>query len=260
MAAAYWKLPTRRWLLATRASTAPGSRVSRRTWRPVATTASERVVGMPSACIASLTTYSRSIGPTAARPSPPRANGVRPDPFRCRSRSRPSASTSSPSSSARPSPEPRGVPAELVPGVGLGHRGGPVRHRGCRPAAAGRRRCAASPGRGRARRQRLVEHQQPRVGRLLGLPGQRQLGQFAGEAAVQTNGRGGGDAHPVEGTYDVGGAPPASRPGSPATPGCGLTGSTARVSGTRRYVSAGPRSFGKEARRTDVSTGTSVRM
>ena len=72
--------------------------------RPVATTASERVVGMPSACIASLTTYSRSIGPTAARPSPPRANGVRPEPLRCRSRSRPSASTSSPSSSARPSP------------------------------------------------------------------------------------------------------------------------------------------------------------
>ena len=46
--------------------------------RPVATTASERVVGMPSACIASLMTYSRSIGPTTASPSPPRANGVRP--------------------------------------------------------------------------------------------------------------------------------------------------------------------------------------
>ena len=104
VAAAYWKLPTRRWLLATRASTAPGSRASRRTRRPVATTARERVVGMPRACIASLTTYSRSIGPTAARPSPPRANGVRPEPLRCRSRSRPCASFSSPSSRARPSP------------------------------------------------------------------------------------------------------------------------------------------------------------
>ena len=60
--AAYWKLPTRRWLLATRASTAPGSSVSRRTVRPVATTAKDRVVGMPRACIASLTMYSRSIG------------------------------------------------------------------------------------------------------------------------------------------------------------------------------------------------------
>ena len=28
--------------------------------------------------MASLMTYSRSIGPTAARPSPPRENGVRP--------------------------------------------------------------------------------------------------------------------------------------------------------------------------------------
>ena len=55
---------------------------------PVATTASARVVGMPSACIASPITYSRSIGPTAALPSPPRANGVRPEPLRCRSRRR----------------------------------------------------------------------------------------------------------------------------------------------------------------------------
>ena len=42
---------------------------------PVAATARARVVGMPSACIASLTSTSRSIGPTAALPSPPRANG-----------------------------------------------------------------------------------------------------------------------------------------------------------------------------------------
>ena len=52
----------------------------------VATTASERVVGMPSACIASLITYSRSIGPTAALPSPPREYGVRPEPFNAMSR------------------------------------------------------------------------------------------------------------------------------------------------------------------------------
>ena len=109
VADAYWNVPTRRWLDATRASTAPGTwacrpSTSRTIDSPVATTASERVVGMPSACIASLIKYSRSIGPTAARPSPPRANGVRPDPLRCRSRRAPSSSTNSPSNSARPSP------------------------------------------------------------------------------------------------------------------------------------------------------------
>ena len=104
VAAAYWNVPTRRWLAATRASTAPGSIVSRTTCSPVATTASARLVGMPSACIASPMRYSRSIGPTAAFPSPPRANGVRPEPFRCTSRRRPRRSSTSPSSSARPSP------------------------------------------------------------------------------------------------------------------------------------------------------------
>ena len=87
--AAYWNVPTRMWLAATRARTAPGSGRSRITRSPVATTASAREVGMPSACIASPITYSRSIGPTTALPSPPRANGVRPEPFRCRSRRRP---------------------------------------------------------------------------------------------------------------------------------------------------------------------------
>ena len=63
---------------ATRVSTAPGSIVSRITFSPVMTAASERVVGMPSANIASLTMYSRSTGPSAARPSPRRENGVGP--------------------------------------------------------------------------------------------------------------------------------------------------------------------------------------
>ena len=49
------------------------ARCSRYTGSPVATTASARVVGMPSACIASPISTSRSIGPTAALPSPPRA-------------------------------------------------------------------------------------------------------------------------------------------------------------------------------------------
>ena len=62
-AAKNWKVPTRMWLDATRVSTAPGSAVSRITGSPVVTAASERVVGMPSAAIASLTMYSRSTGP-----------------------------------------------------------------------------------------------------------------------------------------------------------------------------------------------------
>jgi hypothetical protein len=47
---------------------------------------------------------SRSIGPTAALPSPPRENGVRPEPFRAMSRRRPARSITSPSNTARPSP------------------------------------------------------------------------------------------------------------------------------------------------------------
>ena len=69
------------WLAATRASTAPGKGRSRATISPVNATARLRVVGIPSACIASLTMYSRSIGPSAARPSPLRENGVMPEPL-----------------------------------------------------------------------------------------------------------------------------------------------------------------------------------
>ena len=74
-------MPTRIWLAATRVSTAPGNGVSRRTVSPLSTAANVRVVGMPSAAIASLTIYSRNTGPSAARPSPRRENGVGPLPF-----------------------------------------------------------------------------------------------------------------------------------------------------------------------------------
>ncbi len=43
----YWKVPMRTWLRATRVSTAPGSGPSRQTVSPVATAASDRVVGTP---------------------------------------------------------------------------------------------------------------------------------------------------------------------------------------------------------------------
>ena len=46
---------------------------------------SGRVVGTPSAAMASLTMYSRITGPSADLPSPPRENDVRPEPFNCRS-------------------------------------------------------------------------------------------------------------------------------------------------------------------------------
>ena len=46
-AAKNWNVPTRIWLAATRVRTAPGSVVSRITFSPVMTAASERVVGMP---------------------------------------------------------------------------------------------------------------------------------------------------------------------------------------------------------------------
>ena len=80
------------------------ARCSRSTGSPVAATASARVVGMPSACIASPISTRAASGPTAAWPSPPRENGVRPEPLKCMSRRRPCRSTTSPSSSARPSP------------------------------------------------------------------------------------------------------------------------------------------------------------
>ena len=101
-------------------------RVAARSRSPVATTASARVVGMPSACIASPITYSRSIGPTAAFPSPPRANGVRPEPFRCRSRRRPCDVEHLAEQERPPVAEAGREPAELVTGVGLRHRRRPV--------------------------------------------------------------------------------------------------------------------------------------
>ena len=83
----------------------------------------------------------------------------------------------------------RGEPAELVPGVGLRHRGGAAGDEVAdqQPQAVG----AAQPGRVEAELggQRLVEHEQPRVGSLLGLPGNGHLRKLAGEAVVEGDGR-----------------------------------------------------------------------
>jgi hypothetical protein len=75
----------RKWLDATRVSTPPGSTRSRMTLSPLRIAANDRVVGIPSAAMASLTTYSRNTGPSAARPSPRRENRVGPDPLSWRS-------------------------------------------------------------------------------------------------------------------------------------------------------------------------------
>jgi len=55
--------------------------LSRLTVSPVHMAASERVVGILRAAMASLTMYSRITGPSAARPSPRRENRVGPDPL-----------------------------------------------------------------------------------------------------------------------------------------------------------------------------------
>ena len=87
---------------------------------PVATTASERVVGIPSACIASLMMYSRKAGPSAHLPSPLRENGVRPEP---------------------PIAQLRRKMAELMAGVGLGDRLGTFRHQTAGQCCDARRGC-----------------------------------------------------------------------------------------------------------------------
>ena len=47
----------------------------------------------------------------------------------------------------------------------------------------------------------LVEHEQPRLGGVHGLPRQGQLGELAGEAGVQGERRGGGGGHPLDDTW-----------------------------------------------------------
>ena len=67
-------------------------------------------------------TYSRSIGPSGARPSPPRENGVRPEPLRCMSRRRPCGIDDLAEQHGAAVAESRRELAELVAGVGLRHR------------------------------------------------------------------------------------------------------------------------------------------
>ena len=132
-AAKYWNVPTLTWLAATRVKIAPGNSrfadngLARR--RPPPTPASSAI---PSACMASLTKYSRSTGPSAARPSPLREYGVRPEPFSWMSRRAPKRSMHLAEKNGAPVAELRHELAELMAGIGHGDRVGTARHQSCR--------------------------------------------------------------------------------------------------------------------------------
>jgi hypothetical protein len=91
-----------------------------------------------------------------------------------------------------------GVAAELVSGVGLRHRRRASRHEVSHQqlATVG----AAEPRRVEAEvpRQRLVQHQQLRVGHLSCPPGQREFGELTSEPVVESEGRRWCDTHDPE--------------------------------------------------------------
>jgi hypothetical protein len=94
-----------------------------------------------------------------------------------------------------PVAEPRVEAAELVAGVGLRHRRRPLGHAGAdeHPQAVGAAQLVdVEP---EVACQRLVEGEQPRLRCVVGLPRHRQLGQLAGEPAVQADARSRGHAH-----------------------------------------------------------------
>ena len=141
---------------------------------------------MPRACIASLMTYSRSIGPTAAKPSPPRENGVRPEPLRCRSRSPAGAVDQLAEQQRAAVAEAGGVAAELVAGVGLRDRGRALGHDGAgeQPDALG----AAQPVGVEAELggQGLVEDEQSRLGASAACHGRASSGSSVANGLPRT--------------------------------------------------------------------------
>ena len=120
-----------------------------------------------------------------------------------------------------------GVPAELVPGVGLRDRGGAAGDAGCRPAAARRPGSRSQSGsRPSSAASGSLSTSSRGVGRLRGLPGDGQLGEFAGEAVVENDGHLQGDTHPIDDTWPYLNGALAS-PGSwPAIPSGATTGPT----------------------------------
>ena len=184
MVAAYWKLPTRRWLLATRASTAPGSSVSRCTGAPGGHDGQRPGRG-------DAQRVHRLADDVLAQHRPDRGQAV----AAARERRASRALEVQVAQRARPGRRARRAAARARRrAAGRSRRTGARRRpappgwrrraRRCRPGAAARRGCAASRVEAELGGQRLVEHQQPRVGSCLGLPADGHLRQLAGEAVV----------------------------------------------------------------------------
>ena len=199
--AAYWNLPTRRWLLATRASTAPGSTVSRCTVAPgrddgerAGRGDAERVHRLADDVLAQHRA-DRGEAVAAARERRPARS-----PSGAGRAVRPSASMSSPSSSARPSPSRGRVAAELVAGVGLRDRRRAVGHGGADQQAEPSGLRSQSGSRPSSAASGSLSASSSRVRRLLGLPRERELGELAGEAVVEGDGRRRGVAHALDDT------------------------------------------------------------
>jgi hypothetical protein len=87
-----------------------------------------------------------------------------------------------------PVAEERDERAELVSGVRLRHRRGVGRHAGAGQQAHAVGGSQQARVQAQLGGQRLVEHQEPRIRRLLGLPGDGHLRQVAREAVVQDHG------------------------------------------------------------------------
>ena len=117
---------------------------------------------MPSACMPSLTRTSRSIGPTAALPSPPRAKGVRPEPLKAMSRRRPGTVDHLADQQRTAVTELRRESTELVARVGLSQRFCAFGQ--CVPGEQSGLRRVVERGEIEAQllHQRIIEKQQPR--------------------------------------------------------------------------------------------------
>ena len=235
--------------------------VSRCTPRPVATTASDRVVGMPRACMASLTTYSRSIGPTDREPVAAarerRAAGALEVQVAQAAGGRGELAEQQRAAVA----EPGRVAAELVAGVALGDRAGALGH----AALPTRKRTPSSVrshsgSRPSSTASGWLSTSSCGVRRGLGLPVERELGEVVGEAVGERDrqrrggGRGGrsGHASNVLSAPRAPAAPGRRRPSSQV--GCSKTkpASSSRPGTTRRLLSS---SSGSRAQRPRAEPG-----
>ena len=149
---------------------------------------------MPSACIASLIRYSRSIGPTAALPSPPRENGVRPEPLSAMSRRRPWRSITSPSRIARPSPSCGVKPPNWCPAYACAIGVAPAGTTLPANTAAAERRIERGDVEAELRGERVVEAQQLRRRHGRGRHRRVAARQLAGVGVVEAEQLGGGSS------------------------------------------------------------------